>query len=85
MKYDIRWTPSAESQLAAIYLAAADANAVTRAVAWFDYRLSYIPLSVGRPRNASVNRTAVHDGLGVEFEVIEDDKRVVVQAVFWAG
>ena len=85
MKYHVEWDERAEAELAAVWTAAADRDAVTAAVAWFDYRLEYVPLQLGRRRTASVNRVAWHDGLGIEFEVIEDDKRVIVQAVFAVG
>jgi hypothetical protein len=68
--------------LADIWLAAADRTAVTQASAWLEQRLALQPLVLGESRASSVQRVAFHPPLGIEFEVIEDDKRVVVQGVF---
>jgi hypothetical protein len=85
MKYQVQWDARAERELAALWLAAADRQAVTRAATWFDDQLARSPLELGESRASSVHRTAFHAPLGIEFEVIEDDKRVIVQAVFGAG
>ena len=55
------------------------------ASAWLDNRLAFDPLRFGTPIDSSVHRSGSFDGLGVEFEVIEDDKRVIVHGVFTAG
>jgi hypothetical protein len=67
----------AEAELAAVWLAAADRMAVTSAAAWLDDHLARLPLQIGESRASSVYRLAFHSPLGIEFEVIEDDKRVV--------
>lgn len=85
MRYDVRWGLRAEQLLAAVWLAAADRQAVTRAATWFDDQLARSPLELGESRASSVHRLAFYAPLGIEFEVIEDDKRVVVQAVFGTG
>jgi hypothetical protein len=85
MNYAVEWTPEAGSDLAAIWTAAADRSAVTTAAAWLDARLARDPLHTGQPWGSSVHRVAVRDPIGVEFEVIEDDKRVIVHGVFSAG
>jgi plasmid stabilization system protein ParE len=82
MRYEVRWGPVAERQLADVWLAAPDRNAVTAAADWLDRWLARIPLQIGEPRTSSVHRVAYRDPLGVEYEVIEDDKRVIVQGVF---
>jgi hypothetical protein len=41
------------------------------------------PLTIGLPRDSSVNRTAGDLPLGVDYEVIEDDRAVRVIRV-WA-
>lgn len=46
------------------------------------YQLTYRPLSLGESRESSVARLATDPPLGFLYEVIEDDKRVVVQKVF---
>ena len=84
MKYEVLWDARAEADLAAVWLAATDRHAVTRASSWFDDQLARLPLQLGESRASSVHRLAFYSPLGIEFEVIEDDKRVVVQAVFAA-
>ena len=82
MKYQVIWQLIAEDELAAIWLAAADRQAVTAVAAWFDSQLSRVPLLLGESRDSSVHRVAYRAPIGNEFEVIEDDKRVIVQGVF---
>lgn len=81
-RYQLVWTTTAEEQLAAVWMAAANRTAVAAAADWLEQRLTRAPLQLGRPRSSSVQRVAYRAPLGVEFEVIEDDKRVVVQGVF---
>ncbi|HEX4612826.1 MAG TPA: hypothetical protein VH092_31825 [Urbifossiella sp.] len=85
MSYRVEWTPDAENDLAALWAAAADRPAVTGASAWLDTRLAADPLRFGQPWASSVHRIAVRDPIGVEFEVIADDKRVIVHGVFAVG
>lgn len=82
MKYEVYWDARAEADLATVWLGAADRVAVTRAASWFDEHLARSPLKLGESRASSVHRLAFYSPLGIEFEVIEDDKRVIVQAVF---
>lgn len=82
MTYDVVWGPLPLNQLARIWTAALDRNAITRAAAVLDRALLLHPLRVGQPLDSSVHRIAYHPPLGIEYEVIEDDKRVIVQAVF---
>jgi plasmid stabilization system protein ParE len=85
MTYRLIWTPAAENDLAAVWLAAADRPAVNRAADELDRVLARTPLGVGVARRSSVHRVAFFEGVGVEYEVIEDDKKVLVQAVFAVG
>lgn len=82
MTYEVIWTPDAERDLAAVWLTAADRRAVTAASDQIDRELGRSPLTFGRPRTSGVNRVAVVALLGVTFEVVEDDKRVLVQTAF---
>ena len=82
MKYEVIWQAIAENELAAIWLAAADRDAVTAAAEWLDRRLSHDPLTLGESRRSSVNRIAVRLPIGIEFEVNPDDNREIVQGVF---
>jgi hypothetical protein len=81
MKYEVIWDAQAEADLAAVWLAALDRQAVSRAATWFDNQLAHSPLQLGESRASTVQRLAFYLPLGIEFEIIEDDKRVVVQAV----
>ena len=85
MSYRVEWTPEAENDLAAIWNAAPDRAAVTAASAWLDSHLAADPLHFGQPWASSVHRIAVRDPIGIEFEVIEDDKLVIVHGVFTIG
>jgi len=85
MNYQVEWTAEAENDLAALWTAATDRNAVTEASAWLDAPLMTDPLHFGEPWASSVHRIAVDEPIGIEFEVIEDDKRVIVHGVFPLG
>lgn len=82
MSYRVIWPRAARNDLADIWLNAADQNAVTSASAEIDRQLGAEPLRAGRPMRSSVRRRLVVPPLGVLYEVIEDDKRVVVLTVF---
>lgn len=82
MKYTVIWGPRAEAMLADIWLTSSNRDAVTEAAARFDKQLALIPLKMGESRESSVHRVSYDPPLGVEYEVIEDDKLVVVQGVF---
>ena len=83
--YEVKWTAIAEQQLAAVWVAAADRPAVNFAVAWLEAALLRYPLLLGDAMESSVHRTAYRAPIGVEYEVIEDDKRVIVQGIFASG
>jgi hypothetical protein len=83
--YSVEWTPEAENDLAALWNAASDRTAITAASNWLDAHLARDPLNFGEPWTSSVHRIAVRDPIGIEFEVIEDDKRVIVHGVFAIG
>jgi hypothetical protein len=85
MSYRVEWTTDAENDLAALWNAAADQRAVTDASEWLDVRLARDPLHFGEVWTSSVHRIAVRESIGVEFEVIEDDKLVLVHGVFAVG
>ena len=66
----VAWDANAERDLAAVWLAAADRNAVTTAASWCDRELAHDPLTLGESRTSSVHRVAYFDALGIEYEVI---------------
>lgn len=79
------WTPDAEQDLAAVWLAVPDRDAVTAAAHAIDQRLETQPLAFGESRESGVSRFGVVRPLAVWFEVIADDRRVIVHAVAAAG
>jgi hypothetical protein len=83
--YAVVWGPIAENTLATAWLEFPDRNAVTRAAAWLDRQLATSPLTTGLPRSSSVHCVAYRTPLGIDFEVIEDDKKVIVQGVWVAS
>jgi hypothetical protein len=82
MKYLVSWTPRAEERLASAWLAAPDQKAVTDAAHVLDQHLANDPLRFGESRMSSINRVAWEAPLGIEFDVIEDDKKVLVLTVW---
>ena len=84
MNYEVVWTRSAENDLAALWIAAPDQAAVSVAAHVIDQELALRPLAVGDRQSSSVHRVIYRAPLGVEYEVIQDDSRVIVQAVFAA-
>lgn len=84
MKYDVVWLPAAEDELAALWLASTDRPNLSRAIAAIEAALEIQPLYVGTPLLSSVQRFLWNLPVGVEFEIIEDDKRVIVLNVFAA-
>lgn len=82
MRYTVDWLTAALDELAVVWLAAADRSAVTRAAHRLELALTRHPLVVGFARDSSVNRTAIDLPLGVDYEIIEDDKLVRVIRVW---
>jgi plasmid stabilization system protein ParE len=82
MSYRVIWPRAARNDLADIWLNAPDQNAVTAASAEIDRLLEDDPLHAGHPMLSSVHRRLAVPPLGVLYEVVEDDKRVIVEAVF---
>jgi hypothetical protein len=82
VKYSVAWENAADDQLMTIWMHAADRSAVTAASGRLLCQLTYQPLSVGESRESSLSRFATESPVGFLYEVIEDDKKVVVQKVF---
>lgn len=78
MSYDVHWTEAAPDDLSRVWLTAPNRNAVTTASHRLEQALARDPYGIGFARNASVNRTAVEPPLGIDYEIIEDDRRVRV-------
>ncbi len=81
MKYRVEWTPAAEDTLTEVWLTSADKNGVTAAVEVVGPALARSPLATGVALDSSVHRLAQVPPITIEFYVIEDDTKVVVQGV----
>jgi hypothetical protein len=81
MKYTVAWKPAAERELAAIWNTAPDRQAVTDAANALDKLLQVDPEDVGESRAAGT-RITFAPPLGVRFFVQEQDRKVVVFAVW---
>jgi hypothetical protein len=79
--YHVAWHPQAQLELADAWLACSNRNAVTSSSNWLENQLGFQPLRFGRPVISSVHRRGSDGVLEVEFEIIEDDKKVIVLAV----
>jgi hypothetical protein len=82
MKYQVDWNAQALNDLNDIWLDSPDRNAVTRASAELDAALTANPLRMGVPLESSVHRLAFRPPLAIEYDVIEDDRKVKVRAVY---
>jgi hypothetical protein len=82
MNYTVVWTPTAEQDLAAIWLSAEDRNAINSASSTIDSLLSRDAQSMGESRYDSV-RVMFVPPLGVDFDVNEDDSIVYVLTVWY--
>jgi hypothetical protein len=81
--YSVEWSLVGENQLASVWLTAPDRVAVSRSAANIDHHLKRRPLLMGESRSSSVERVVFDAPLAVEYTVIEDDKKVIVQSVWW--
>jgi len=80
--YSVAWVRTELNQLASIWLASSNQAGVTIAAHWLEQELSRRPLTFGESRTASVVRIAHRKPLGIEFEIIEDDKKVRILGVW---
>jgi plasmid stabilization system protein ParE len=81
VSHTVLWTPRAEGRLATIWLHARDREAISSAAKMIDDLLRDDPLAQGESRFANV-RVMFARPLGVEYEVVEDTKRVIVLNVW---
>jgi hypothetical protein len=77
----VRWTPTAEQELADIWLKTSDRMAVTLASNTIDRLLAQDPERRGIPRFDTVRTFAIHP-IVVDFEVIDQDLTVYVLSVW---
>ena len=81
MKFTVLWVPSAERQLAQLWLDAEDRSSVRDAADRLDAALGERADSLGESRSPNV-RIAFAPPLAIEFEVLEQDRTVYVLAVW---
>ena len=82
MSYNVIWTQDAEEELAAAWVSAADQRAVTIAANEIENQLKFTPLASGESRTSPLRRVLLCPPLGVWFDIIEDDKKVRILAVW---
>lgn len=81
MKYTVVWEPSAEQDLATIWMRARDKQAVRAAADQIDTELERDPLQAGESREGN-NRIFFFPPLAVSFDVDTARRRVLVLAVW---
>ena len=81
MNYSVLWLPNAENELAAIWMAASDRDAVTRASHEVDQRLQTNAPNEGESRNDGL-RVLLVPPLGILFGV-EPGTTMVLVAQVW--
>ncbi len=81
MRCTVIWVPSAEQELARAWMNSNDREAVTNAAFAIDQLLAQDPDTRGEVRFDTV-RTLSVPPLGVDFEVVEEDRLVYVLSVW---
>jgi len=84
MRFTVPWTPSAEQDLAAIWMEATGRNIIASAANTIDGLLKTDPHLRGESREGDV-RILFALPLGVDFEVSELDRTVYVLSVWSVG
>jgi plasmid stabilization system protein ParE len=80
--YTVTWSPEAEQELAAIWVAATNRNQASQASREIDRRLRASPLGEGE-LHQGIQRLLVQPPLAVVYQVLQDDCKVEVLTV-WA-
>lgn len=83
MNYRVVWPRKPLDELAAARLAAADRDAVTASYQ-VDQNLATDPYGMGLPFGSPQMRTVSEPPLAVDYEIIEDDKKVRILRVWSA-
>jgi plasmid stabilization system protein ParE len=81
MNFTIIWSEAAIRDLATIWMNATDRNAITQASSEIDRVLGHDPQHAGESRPGG-QRVDFADPLGFRFEVVVDDLRVTIGAVW---
>jgi hypothetical protein len=80
--FRVIWTPSAEQDLADVWLAAADREIIVVASDALDQLIAENPFVVGESRESTVSRVATMLPLGLQFDIVADDMKVFVRKVW---
>jgi hypothetical protein len=81
MIFTVAWIAAAVNELADLWIIAPDRDRVTAAASTLDELLRHNPQTLGESRHGNV-RILVEDPLGIDFEVVEDDRIVYVLSVW---
>jgi hypothetical protein len=81
MPYHVFWSPDAERQFKSLYATATEPTALSVAADAIDAQLHRNPHEFGESREESV-RIGFEEPLGIQCEVLEDVKTVVVFQVW---
>jgi len=81
VKYTVDWVPTAERDLATIWVDALDQQEITDAANAIDQMLANNPLGVGESREGS-DRILIEGPLAVSYDVIAADHIVAVWQVW---
>jgi hypothetical protein len=81
MIFTVAWVADAVDEIAEIWLVAPDRDRVTAAASRIDQLLRQDPQTHGESRDSNV-RILFEDPLGVDFEIVEDDRIVFVLSVW---
>lgn len=84
MKYRVLWAPDAEHELDAILASAADQTKLVSAARYVDGFLLTDPISFGESRYDNI-RIGFVLPLGVEYEILDDVRTVIVHGVWRIG
>ncbi len=85
MNYAVRWQPTAETQLLALYIRAADKDALAATTARIDEILARDPTGQGEDREDEAERLWFYRPLCLTFITAETERVVTVTAVKWVG
>lgn len=80
MNYSVEWTELAESELAAVWLSVPDQADLSMISFLVDRTLGMTPFHIGIPCRSSVHRILKVVPLGLYYDIVEDDKKVIVQS-----
>jgi|GEM_PF-1731733 len=82
MKYTVEYAPPAEDELVALWTNASDKRLVKATVNRLELPMSPDPKQVGESRGSPLTRIVLSSPLGLWFDIIEDDRKVLVLSVW---